>query len=581
MGSPENYYGVFGMTRQLTSTEDVTVTNNVTTRGWSCGTAAAWPTSGGCTGRLPSTAPAGTGWTATSGTLAAALTNNEDAYARSNVSGALQQWGGFAAQSGMPNPAAGETLAIVGLQVRFSDAFINTACASAHFHINLSWNGGTSWTPDLDVPSTITVPPSTPSASALTTGNTTDYVVGSNTSMTTWGPHAWVRADFSDANFRVRLSPFESCTGSPVFSLDRLEVRVTWDFTTPVTTTTTVTTNLPDQLLRGPGTSCTSGKMECFEADGVALNPRGFWGTLNTQGAENVNGDAYQPGYDTRTGGVSPACVTVTDPDRACYDGSDFYNYGIEMPAGSTGGSVYVYDPGFCDVNEERGTGDRWFGGDTAVSTFYTLYNTQGTLSDPDDDGTPIAASAARFRGMDADDTTMGGAGGAVECRYLENQQYGDGRDWHNRWYLVASGLTGGANGTIYRLHTTSTDPSSPTQQLAANGENSFAIFASASGAAPKVYGIGAMQAYTPLSAVGGGTVSSEFYLAQIESVHAGKTVEIHLWDPGDTQNLAARLQILVPNATDWVPTTFSYTAKVGTSNSNATCELQHAHRHR
>ena len=176
----------------------------------------------------------------------------------------------------------------------------------------------------------------------------------------------------------------------------------------------------------------------------------------------------------------APACVTVTDPDRACYDGNDYYNYGIEMPPGSTGGSVYVYDPGFCDVNEERGTGDRWFGGDTAVSTFYTLYNTQGTLSDPDDDGAPIAASAARFRAMDADDTTMGGGGGAVECRYLENEQYGDGRDWHNRWYLVASGLTGGANGTIYRLHTTSTDPSSPTQQLAANGENSFAIFASA-----------------------------------------------------------------------------------------------------
>ena len=71
-----------------------------------------------------------------------------------------------------------------------------------------------------------------------------------------------------------------------------------------MTTTTTVTTNLTDELLQGPGTACTNGKTECFEADGVALNPRGFWGTLNTQGAENVNGDAYQPGYDTRTSGV-------------------------------------------------------------------------------------------------------------------------------------------------------------------------------------------------------------------------------------------------------------------------------------
>ena len=45
MGSPENYYGVFGLTRGLTSTQDVTVTNNVTTRGWTCGSANTWPTS--------------------------------------------------------------------------------------------------------------------------------------------------------------------------------------------------------------------------------------------------------------------------------------------------------------------------------------------------------------------------------------------------------------------------------------------------------------------------------------------------------------------------------------------------------
>ncbi len=558
MGSPENYYGVFGMTRGLTSTQDVTTTSNETTTHWSCGSGGWGATE--CDGLVPTTAPAGADWTVTSGTMADALRTNNDAYARSNVNDAVQQWGGFGAQSGMQTPAAGETLAITGLQVRLSDAFINSSCSSARLSVALSWNGGTSWSSDVMVPS---------AAGNLTTTNTADYTVGSATSMSNWGGHPWVRTDFSDTNFRVRLSPTEGCTGSRTFSVDQLGVRITWEFTTPVTTTTTVTTNLPDQLLRGPGTACTSGKMECFEADGVALNPRGFWGTLNTQGAENVNGDAYQPGYDTRTSGVAPDCSTITDPDRACYDGQNYYNYAIEMPPGSTGGAVYVYDPGFCDVDEERGTGDRWFGGDAAVSTFYTLYDTQGTLSETGDDGAPIAASDARFRQMDADDSSMSGSGGD-ECRYLANQQYGDGRDWHNRWYMLASGLTGGANGTVYRLHTSSTDPSNPTQQLSSNGENSFALFASASGAPPKVYGIGAMQAYTPLTA-NGGTVSSEFYLAQIEAVHAGKTVEIHLWDPGDTQNLSANLQILLPTASGWDPMTFSYTAKTGTTNSGRT----------
>jgi hypothetical protein len=563
MGSPENYYGVFGLARGLTSTQDVTVTNNQTTRGWSCGSGATWNAGSGCAGRVPTTAvsqsPAGS-WTATSGTLANSLNANNDAYARTSTNNAQSVWGGFGAQSGMPNPGAGESLTIVGLQVRLTDAFLNSTCSGARFDVQLSWNNGTSWS------STVAVPAS---GNLGTNSSSGDYVVGSSTSMSAWGAHTWVRNDFSDANFRMRVTAVEGCSGSRTFSIDMADVRITWDYTVPVTTTTTVTTNLPDANLRGPGTTCTSGKSQCFEADGVALNPRGFWGTLNTQGAENINGDAHQPNYDTRTGGVSPACSSVADPDRACYDPNEYYNYAIEMPPGSTGGAVYVYDPGFCDVDEDRGTGDRWFGGDAAVSTFYTLYNTQGTLSEIGDDGAPIAASDFRFRNMDADDSSMGGSGGS-ECMYLANDVYGDGRDWHNRWYLLASGLTGGANGTVYRLHTTSTDPASAPAQLGTNGENSFAIFASATGGAPKVYGIGAMQAYTPLTA-NGGTVASEFYLAQIEAVHAGKTVEIHLWDPGDTQNLAAVLQILVPNAGGWAPTSFTWSSQIGTTNTGNT----------
>jgi hypothetical protein len=130
--------------------------------------------------------------------------------------------------------------------------------------------------------------------------------------------------------------------------------------------------------------------------------------------------------------------------------------------------------------------------------------------------------------------------------------------------------MTGGASGNIYRIHTTSTDPANPTQQLIANGENSFAIYASATGGTPKVYGLGAMQAFTPLKATSaGGVETSEFYLAQIEKVHAGKTVEISLWDPGDTNPLSAELEILIPNSGGWSATPVTYSATTGTSNTN------------
>ena len=73
-----------------------------------------------------------------------------------------------------------------------------------------------------------------------------------------------------------------------------------------------------------------------------------------------------------------------------------------------------------------------------------------------------------------------------------------------------------------------------------------------ASGGTPKVYGLGAMQAFTPLKS-NGGTTSSEFYLAQIDKVHAGKTVEISLWDPGDTTPLTASIEIEIPNGAELV----------------------------
>ena len=66
------------------------------------------------------------------------------------------------------------------------------------------------------------------------------------------------------------------------------------------------------------------------------------------------------------------------------------------------------------------------------------------------------------------------------------------------------------------------------------------------------------MEAYTPLN--GGG--AAQFYLAEIEPIHVGKSVEIRLWDPGDTGNLSATLRVKVPIGgayvdapLDWVAT--------------------------
>ena len=102
---------------------------------------------------------------------------------------------------------------------------------------------------------------------------------------------------------------------------------------------------------------------------------------------------------------------------------------------------------------------------------------------------------------------------------------------------------TGGPGGTTYRVHTYSTDPTSRSDQGNTTALNAFAIWSRATGGDPRVYGIGAMQTYVRLPQ----NTTSEFYLARIERIHAGRTVEIRLWDPGDTGSLSASLQILMP----------------------------------
>jgi len=76
------------------------------------------------------------------------------------------------------------------------------------------------------------------------------------------------------------------------------------------------------------------------------------------------------------------------------------------------------------------------------------------------------------------------------------------------------------------------------------------------------------MQMFTPLSA-SGGTVTSELYLAQVPKYYAGKTLELSLWDPGDTSPLSASLSVEPPNPSGWSATPFSYRAATGTTNGN------------
>ena len=82
---------------------------------------------------------------------------------------------------------------------------------------------------------------------------------------------------------------------------------------------------------------------------------------MQSQGAPNIQGDAFMTQYEIRTGTPNGAGNPdgTNDPD-AIYDPANYYQYGVDMPAGATGGEVWIFDPGFCDTGTSLGLGENW-----------------------------------------------------------------------------------------------------------------------------------------------------------------------------------------------------------------------------
>jgi hypothetical protein len=464
---------------------------------------------------VATTAPAGTPWVTSSGsgTLFAAAASNDTNYAQTKTNAATQQFGGFGLNTGM---ATGESISgnMTGLQVTLTGVSLSAACAGTTNTITvaLSWNNGTSWT---------TVAATTANQTTTTLNN---YTFGLTTDTTFWTGHTtWTASEISDANFRVKLTAAKACgTAGTFIRADRVQVQA--NFTTDTPTYTSTTVDDPTQrTIADPGT-------------GSALTSQGFWGAIISKGGDRGNGDRYSPDSD---GGSA-------NPD---YDGLG-YDYTVEV---GSGGKVSVFDPTFCATGPNPsggsyGTGDHYIGTVGPVNTVFTLYNTNGTAYNIGDD-VQVATSGALFTNEQQRDYSgnYGNPGGSdADC---------GSSAYHNHWWAMATGLAAGT----YRLNVSTASSNGTT-----NAENMWSLWVSG-GSAPRVYGGGKMAAYTNLSA---GT--SLFYLAQIPAVHAGKTMFISLFDPGDVGGNAF-LKILSPDGNAYNYATFSYTADNGASGTNVT----------
>jgi hypothetical protein len=286
---------------------------------------------------------------------------------------------------------------------------------------------------------------------------------------------------------------------------------------------------------------------------GVTVASQGFFGAIEGQGSNRSTGDAFATGYNPKP--------TVNSQYVA-----DGYRYIVQ--AGSTNGTVYLYDPAFCATSTKpsgghAGAGDHWLGTPVPVSTYYILWDTHNTPLAP----AIWTKSALLYETNDnqVDKSTTYGAGGTYSDSGTPSSP-GDctnDRD-HNNWVALGAATAG----ETYSLQVTTTNPDNPTGNLNQTFENMFSIAVSGGG---QVYGSGSMVTYANVT-----SGSQEFYLAQIDrTAGAGKTVEIDLFDPGDTGG-PSWLQIEPDGSPAWQPTTFSYTADNGLFNSNTNCIQTH-----
>ena len=496
MGSPQNYYGVGTYVYDTVNTNH---NNNNSDTGFMA-------EGGAATGSWVNPTNAATA---------------NSVYTTASSTSQAEQWNSFGLQgtSGVPNDG---TLVVDGLEVGLNNVFITGSGTSTNCYVKVevSWNSGTTWS-------------TAQNTSALNTTNTTDKTVGSNSSTASWGAHSWSYADFSNTNFRVRLTWLNgagngSCASTRVVSLDQLTVRVTYH---TVTTTTTYT----------PTTGSVTGPT------GSTLTSQGFWGAVITKGGSRENGDQFSPFNDNS----SISGHTSTNPDYT----ADGYDYTVILPGGS--GQVKIYDASFCETGSNGsggnlGAGDHWIAGSpNPVTTVYQLWNENNTPYDTTDD-TLVATSGSTFANqVQADYSGVMGTpahSGLTDCST---------DPYHNGWYTLATGLSAGR----YRVNVNTSDSANNST----NAENMFSLWVTSSGTGPQVYGEGKMAAYNNL--VAGNQL---FYLAQIGAENAGKTMEISLFDPGDVSG-NAYLKIKSPDGNTYNYATFSWSADNGTSGTNVT----------
>lgn len=220
-----------------------------------------------------------------------------------------------------------------------------------------------------------------------------------------------------------------------------------------------------------------------------------FWSAINGRRTAKEHGDPYGPTCGYNCSGGNP-------------DHDQYYYFAIDVPAGA--GSwvdVWLYDAGFYDRSGFAETGDEENLSDTSTGGTdmnYAIFQPDTTPGIPEDNLTP--------------------AGCSVGTNSLTINSESNSGTYENRW----AGLCR-INNPVEGIYVLRVSNGGST----IGGNNSYAVLLNADNfdyaEPPRVYSLNEMSIFT-----NDDDGQAIVYLAEVDPIHANKTLELTFYDPGE-----------------------------------------------
>lgn len=261
-------------------------------------------------------------------------------------------------------------------------------------------------------------------------------------------------------------------------------------------------------------------------------DPEGMWGSINGWCAPKEQGDPFAVGWQGNWPSSGQVCPGSTANSQYIANPGQQYEYLINVPAGRILPIVvHLYSPAKTTSSPDNNDGSN-------MTTTFTLKSPDNTPFDDSDNPT----------------TSCTGTGQSNPRSYGHNEVDNDATiflasGWSAFCTIPSSAVSGKYVLGVKTLQS----------ETGSSGSNQYSVMASYSGlgvacdsrtdvTCPTVVGRNWISVLATSS-----SSNARFFLAEIDPIHAGKQMEITLFDPGEGGNY---IQILDPNGN---PVTFDY----------------------